>query len=117
VEYKWTVLTVTTVGVLMSGIDGRILIIGLPQIASAMHADAEQAIWFTQGYALASTIMLLLIGRVTDIFGRVKFYKTGFVIFTVAHFSPASLNHQTKSLSSDSSRVSEAQSYGRTASL
>ena len=83
-EYKWTVLTVTTVGVLMSGIDGRILIIGLPQIASAMHADAEQAIWFTQGYALASTIMLLLIGRVTDIFGRVKFYNTGFVIFTVS---------------------------------
>jgi len=84
VEYKWTVLTVTTVGVLMSGIDGRILIIGLPQIASAMHADAEQAIWFTQGYALASTIMLLLIGRITDIFGRVKFYNTGFVIFTAA---------------------------------
>jgi EmrB/QacA subfamily drug resistance transporter len=84
VEYKWTVLTVTTVGVLMAGIDGRILIIGLPQIASAMHADAEQAIWFTQGYALASTIMLLLIGRVTDIFGRVKFYNAGFVIFTIA---------------------------------
>lgn len=63
-EYKWTVLTVTTVGVLMSGIDSRIFVIGLPQIASAMHADAEQAVWFTQGYALASTIMLLLIGRV-----------------------------------------------------
>lgn len=83
-EYKWTVLTVTTVGVLMSGIDGRILIIGLPQIASAMHADAEQAIWFTQGYALSSTIMLLLIGRITDIFGRVRFYNAGFVIFTIA---------------------------------
>jgi EmrB/QacA subfamily drug resistance transporter len=67
----------------MSGIDSRILIIGLPQIASAMHADAEQAVWFTQGYALASTIMLLLIGRVTDIFGRVKLYNAGFVIFTV----------------------------------
>ena len=82
-EYKWTVLSVTTVGVLMSGIDSRILIIGLPQIASVMHADAEQAVWFTQGYALASTIMLLLIGRVTDIFGRVKLYNTGFIIFTV----------------------------------
>lgn len=82
-EYKWTVLTVTTVGVLMSGIDSRILVIGLPQIASAMHADAEQAVWFTQGYALASTIMLLLIGRVTDIFGRVKLYNAGFIIFTV----------------------------------
>ena len=73
----------TTVGVLMSGIDSRILIIGLPQIASAMHADAEQAVWFTQGYALASTIMLLLMGRVTDIFGRVKLYNGGFVIFIV----------------------------------
>jgi len=82
-EYKWTVLTVTTVGVLMSGIDSRILVIGLPQIASAMHADAEQAVWFTQGYALASTIMLLLMGRVTDIFGRVKLYNMGFVIFTI----------------------------------
>lgn len=82
-EYKWTVLTVTTVGVLMSGIDSRILVIGLPQIAAAMHADAEQAVWFTQGYALASTIMLLLIGRITDIFGRVKLYNAGFIIFTV----------------------------------
>jgi EmrB/QacA subfamily drug resistance transporter len=77
------VLTVTTVGVLMSGIDTRILVIGLPHIATALHADAEQAVWFTQGYALASTVSLLLIGRVTDIFGRVKLYKIGFVVFTV----------------------------------
>ena len=82
-QYKWTVLTVTTVGVLMAGIDSRILVIGLPQIATAMHADAEQAVWFTQGYALASTVMLLLIGRITDIFGRVKLYNAGFVIFTI----------------------------------
>lgn len=82
-QYKWTVLTVTTVGVLMSGIDSRILVIGLPQIATVMHADAEQAVWFTQGYALASTVMLLLIGRITDIFGRVKLYNSGFVIFTI----------------------------------
>ncbi len=67
----------------MSGIDSRILIIGLPQIATVMHADAEQAVWFTQGYALASTVMLLLIGRITDIFGRVKLYNSGFVIFTI----------------------------------
>jgi len=43
-EYKWTVLTVTTVGVLMAGIDGRIVVIGLPQVAAALGADAEQAI-------------------------------------------------------------------------
>jgi len=82
-EYKWTVLTVTTVGVLMSGLDGRIVVIGLPQIAAALGADAEQAIWFTQAYVLGSTIALLFIGRVSDIFGRVKVYTLGFTIFTI----------------------------------
>jgi EmrB/QacA subfamily drug resistance transporter len=82
-QYKWTVLTVTTVGVLMSGIDSRIVIVGLPQVAAALGADAEQAIWFTQAYVLASTMILLLIGRLTDIVGRVKIYNIGFAIFTV----------------------------------
>ena len=82
-KYKWVVLTVTTVGVLMDGIDSRIVIIGLPQVAAALHADAEQAIWFTQSYVLAGTIALLLIGRVTDIVGRVRIYTTGFAIFTI----------------------------------
>jgi len=82
-QYKWTVLTVTTVGILMSGVDSRIVIVGLPQVAGALRADAEQAIWFTQAYLLGSTVALLLIGRVTDIVGRVKIYTSGFVIFTV----------------------------------
>jgi EmrB/QacA subfamily drug resistance transporter len=82
-QYKWTVLTVTTVGVLMSGIDGRIVVIGLPTVAAYLHADAEQAIWFTQSYVIGSTIALLFVGRVSDIFGRVKVYTLGFTIFTV----------------------------------
>jgi len=82
-QYKWTVLTVTTVGVLMAGIDSRIILIGFPQVASALGADVEQAIWFTQAYVLGSTAALLLIGRITDIVGRVKIYTTGFLIFTI----------------------------------
>ena len=82
-KYKWLVLTVTTVGVLMDGIDSRIVIIGLPQVAAALHADVEQAIWFTQSYVLATAIALLLIGRVTDIVGRVKIYTLGFAVFTI----------------------------------
>ena len=73
----------TTVGVLMSGIDGRIVIIGLPTVAAYLHADAEQAIWFTQSYTIGSTIALLFIGRVSDIVGRVKVYTLGFTAFTV----------------------------------
>ncbi|HYC11192.1 MAG TPA: MFS transporter [Nitrososphaerales archaeon] len=82
-QYKWTVLTVTTVGVLMSGIDGRIMIVGLPTVAAALHADAEQAIWFTQAYTIGSTIALLFIGRVSDMFGKVKIYAAGFTVFMV----------------------------------
>jgi EmrB/QacA subfamily drug resistance transporter len=83
VKYQWVVLTVTTVGVLMDGIDSRIVIIGLPQVAAALHADIEQAVWFTQSYVLATAIALLLIGRVTDIVGRVKIYTLGFAVFTI----------------------------------
>ncbi len=94
-QYKWIVLTVTTVGVLMSGIDSRIVIVGLPQVAAALNADAEQAIWFTQAYALGSTIALLLIGRVTDIFGRVKVYNLGFAVFTVGSLLTSVANSPT----------------------
>src|SRR3989454_503746 len=76
-------VTVTTVGVLMAGIDSRIVIVGLPQVAASLGADAEQAIWITQAYVLGSTVALLLIGRISDIVGRVKLYTSGFAVFTV----------------------------------
>jgi len=82
-QYKWTVLTVTTIGVLMSGVDGRIVLVGLPVVAAALHADAEQAVWFTQAYTVGSTVALLFIGRVSDMFGRVKVYSIGFTLFTI----------------------------------
>jgi EmrB/QacA subfamily drug resistance transporter len=82
-KYKWVALSVTTVGVLMVGIDTRIVIVGLPQVAAQLQADAEQAIWITQSYVLANTVLLLLIGRLGDIFGRVRIYTVGFGIFTI----------------------------------
>ncbi len=67
----------------MSGIDSRIVIIGLPQVAAALNANAEQAIWITQAYVLGSTVALLLIGRISDVLGRVRIYTSGFGVFTV----------------------------------
>jgi MFS family permease len=67
----------------MVGIDTRIVIIGLPQVSEQLHADIEQAIWITQAYVLTNTLMLSLIGRLGDIFGRVKIYTYGFAIVTV----------------------------------
>jgi EmrB/QacA subfamily drug resistance transporter len=67
----------------MVGVDTRIVIIGLPQVSEQLGADIEQAIWITQAYLLTNTLMLSLIGRLGDIFGRVKIYTYGFAIFTI----------------------------------
>jgi len=82
-EYKWVVLTVTAVGMMMSGINMRIVTIGLPTIATALNADLETVLWVTQAYQFVVTIGLLVVGRLTDMFGRVKIYNLGFAIFTV----------------------------------
>jgi len=82
-EYKWVVLTVTAVGMLMSGINMRVVIIGLPTIATALQADLETILWVTQSYQFMVTVGLLVVGRLTDMFGRVKIYNIGFAIFTV----------------------------------
>ena len=81
-KYQWVVLSVTTVGIFMAGLDTRIVLIGLPTIAQSLRTDLETLLWVTQGYQIAITIGLLFLGRFTDIFGRVKLYILGFAIFT-----------------------------------
>ncbi len=76
-------LTVTTIGVLMAGLDARIVIIGLPEVIQAIGADAEQGIWINQAYLLGSIAILLLVGRFADMFGRKRIYTSGFVVFTI----------------------------------
>lgn len=85
-QYKWIALSVTIVGTLMAGIDTRIIIVGLPTVARELGADVESIIWVSQSYLLASTVGLLLIGRITDTVGRVKIYNIGFAVFTVGSF-------------------------------
>ena len=67
----------------MSGIDARIVIIGLPQVIHALGADAEQGIWISQAYMLGTITILLLVGRFADLFGGKRVYTSGFLIFTV----------------------------------
>lgn len=83
IEYKWIVLSVTTIGALMAAIDSTIVILGLPDMMVKLHADLVEMIWVIMGYILVSTVFLLTLGRVADIFGRVRMYNLGFVIFTI----------------------------------
>ena len=67
----------------MAGVDARIVLVGLPTIAKQLHAGVADVIWVSQAYLFASTLGLLLIGRTTDLLGRVKIYNYGFIVFTV----------------------------------
>jgi EmrB/QacA subfamily drug resistance transporter len=82
-DYKWIVLSVTTIGALMAAIDGTIVILALPKMMVELHASLVQMIWVIMGYLLVSTVFLLTFGRVADMLGRVRLYLLGFVVFAV----------------------------------
>jgi EmrB/QacA subfamily drug resistance transporter len=83
VEYKWIVLSVTTLGAAMAAIDSSIVILALPQMLYSLHSDLLTMVWVIMGYILMSTVTLALFGRLADIFGRVRLYNVGFLVFTV----------------------------------
>ena len=82
-EYKYTVLTNTTIGAFMSQLDGNIVLIALPTITRTLHASAFEALWVLMGYILMTAVLLLLFGRLADMHGKVRLYNIGFLIFTI----------------------------------
>jgi EmrB/QacA subfamily drug resistance transporter len=82
-EYKWRVLTNTTVATLMSAIDGNIVLISLPTIGRELPGTTTTLLlWILLGYSLLTAVVLLNFGRLSDMFGRVRLYVLGFAIFT-----------------------------------
>jgi len=83
-KYKWVVLSNTTLGVLMSSIDTNIVIIALPTMTRELGLTPPESLWVILAYQLAMTSALINLGRLSDMFGRVKLYNLGFALFTVA---------------------------------
>jgi MFS family permease len=88
-EYKWIVLINTTIGMLMASINQTIVLISLPAIFSGLHVDplapgqSNLLLWMLMGYSAVTTVLLVTFGRIADIFGRVRIYNLGFVVFTI----------------------------------
>ncbi|MEM0087241.1 MAG: MFS transporter, partial [Candidatus Micrarchaeaceae archaeon] len=88
-QYKWTVLTNTTLSGLMSSINMTIVLISLPAIFRGLSinplAPGEIAVllWVLMGYSIVTATLLVTFGRLSDMYGRVKLYIYGFIIFTV----------------------------------
>jgi MFS family permease len=81
------VLSVTTLVNFLTGFNARLAIVGLPTIASSLHADLWQSIWIIQGYMLGSTIIQLVVGRLADLYGRVRLFNLGIAIFGLSALS------------------------------
>ncbi len=88
-HYKWIVLTNTTLGLLMATIDASIVLIALPAIFKGIGinplapGESNYFLWLLLGYMVVTTTLLVTFGRISDMFGRVRFYNLGFAIFTV----------------------------------
>jgi MFS family permease len=89
-RYKWVVLTNTTAAVFMSALDGSIVIISLPAIFRGIDLDPLAAsnigylLWMIMGYRLVQSVLVVSLGRLGDMFGRVRIYNSGFTVFTFA---------------------------------
>ena len=88
-HYKWIALSNTTLGVLMVTINQSILLISLPDIFRGIAlnplapANVSYFLWVFMGFLLVTAVLVVSLGRVGDIYGRVRMYNLGFAIFTL----------------------------------
>ncbi|MEW1862457.1 MFS transporter [Streptomyces sp. NPDC088194] len=102
-RYKWAALTNTTAAVFMSSLDGSIVLIALPAIFNGIHLDPlapgniAYLLWMIMGYRLVQAVLVVTVGRLGDMYGRVRIYNAGFTLFTFASvllsFDPFDAEH------------------------
>ncbi len=88
IPYKWIALSNTTLGVLMVTINQSILLISLPNIFRGIKlnpltpSNTSYFLWVFMGFILVTAVLVVSLGRVGDMYGRVKMYNLGFAVFT-----------------------------------
>jgi MFS family permease len=89
-RYKWIALSNTTLSMTMATIDASIVIIAMPAIFRGIHlnplspGNITYLLWMIIGYLLVQSVLVVTLGRLGDMFGRVRIYNLGFVVFTLA---------------------------------
>jgi MFS family permease len=89
-RYKWIALSNTTLAVLLATLDASITLIAMPDIFRGIHLDplvpsnSLYLLWMILGYLVVTSVLIVSLGRLGDMYGRVRIYNLGFVIYTVA---------------------------------
>jgi len=88
-RYKWIALSNTTLGILMATINSSILLIAMPDIFRGIHlnplvpSNTGYLLWLLMGFMVVTAVLVVSFGRLGDMFGRVRMYNLGFVVFTL----------------------------------
>jgi EmrB/QacA subfamily drug resistance transporter len=77
------VLLIVVIGVLMAAVDTTIVVLALPAMERSLHISLSSIIWVIVGYLLVITVTATQVGRLGDMFGRVKMYEAGFLVFII----------------------------------
>ncbi len=89
-RYKWIALSNCTLGVLLATLDASITLIAMPDIFKGIKLDplvpanSFYLLWMILGFLVVSSVLIVSLGRLGDMYGRVRIYNLGFVIYTVA---------------------------------
>ena len=89
-RYKWLALSNCTLAVLLATLDASITLIAMPDIFRGIHLDplvasnSSYLLWMILGYLVVTSVLIVSLGRLGDMYGRVRIYNLGFVIYTVA---------------------------------
>jgi EmrB/QacA subfamily drug resistance transporter len=91
-HYRWWALSCTSVGMLLAALNSGTLIIALPDLERSLGTSLLSLVWVILAYMIASTVLVVTAGRLSDLFGRKKAYVGGFLLFSAASlgagFSP-----------------------------
>src|SRR3954447_25585847 len=88
-SYKWIALSNTTLGVLMATVNAPILLIALPDIFRGIHIDplapgnTNYLLWMILSFLVVTAVLVVSLGRLGDVYGRVRMYYLGFAVFTL----------------------------------
>ena len=83
-HYKWWALSCTSLGMLLATVNSGTLVIALPDLERALGVQLLTLVWVILAYMIASTVLVLTFGRMSDVFGRKRAYVAGFLVFSFA---------------------------------
>ena len=88
-RYKWLALSNTTMGILIVTINQSIVLIAMPDLFRGIHlnplvpSNTSYLLWMMLGFMVVAAVLVVSLGRVGDMFGRVRMYNLGFAVFTI----------------------------------